>query len=215
MKTDSLIEELASSAAPVKLASPPYLQLATWLALAILYVGAGVALIGKRPHNVEELSNFGFAMQFFLPLLLSLASAASAFTLGIPNRKNYWPAIAPLSALAACAISLVYLISSSQEAHAGTGLNCLRNMVVLSLPPALLLCFLIQRASPLQVKMVGILAAFGASALACSATRFICPNEDALHFFVWHFVPVLLLGAVGYGLGNALFRSHASDNLKR
>ncbi len=215
MKTEFLIKELASKAEPVKLVSHPLIQLASWLGVAILYVSAGAILIGLRLNTEDNLTKPGFVMQFFLPLLLSLASAASAFALGIPNKKKSWPYIATLSALVICAACLFYLITSTHDPHPGAGINCIRNIIILSLPPTLLLCFLLKRAAPLQLKMAGMLAVLGSSALACAATRFICPNEDALHFFVWHFAPLLLLGAIGHCLGVALLRSYLPLDWKK
>jgi hypothetical protein len=183
--------------------------MAGWLAVALPYVVGGVVLIGIRPDAAEELKSPAFVAQAFLPLSLSLASAASAFALGIPNRKEWWPPVATFSAFGAWAISLVYLIYAAHEAHAGAGLNCLRNIVALSLPPAVFFYCLLKRAAPLRWKMVGMMAILGPSALACSATRFICPNEDALHFFAWHFMPVVLLGAAGHSLGIALFKNNS------
>ena len=79
----------------------------------------------------------------------------------------------------------------------GTGIKCLRNILIVAVPPSAFLFYMLRRSVTLNLKTVGFLFVLASTAVGCFGTRFICPNDDPLHFLVWHFVPVILTGCLG------------------
>ena len=52
MRTDDLIRELAADLTPIRRVAPPWKATLGWVGLALLVVGAGVALSGFR-HDLH------------------------------------------------------------------------------------------------------------------------------------------------------------------
>jgi hypothetical protein len=199
--TEFLIRKIASDVSPVKPLALPSFQLLRWLAISSAYASLGVAFIGFRQNISTEMARSSFLLEVLLPLSLAITSSASALALGIPGKKRVWHRAAPLTALLFCGIAFAYLIYSAPEAHPGAGIRCARNVLALSLAPAMFSFFYLRKAACMRPRGALLLSGFGASAFASAATRFICPNEDPLHFLIWHFLPVLLFGIGGYFLG--------------
>ena len=63
---------------------------------------------------------------------------------------------------------------------------------------------LVRRAAPLRPGWTGLLATLTAASVGALGTHLVCPNGDAAHLLVWHFVPVALLAAAGIQLGRRL-----------
>ena len=147
-----------------------------------------------------------FARDLVLPSALALASLMAAFAASIPGAHGRRWALIAAGALLAWLLVVVAAALEGDHGHVGTGVGCLRNLAVFSLPPGLLLYLMLGRAAPLDRGTVGTLASMGTSALAHVGTRFVCHNDGALHVLVWHFSFVLLLSGIGILLGRALFR---------
>lgn len=206
MKTETMIHELAKQGQPVKRVGPPIARFCRWAAVASLCVAVGVAVFGFRA-DLESVSRSPiFLLQAALTLALGALSALSAFILSVPDKAKPWLNVVPLATLGLWAVVLLAMLVLGDGAKAGFGVTCVRDILVLGLPPGALLYFMLRRAAPLKVGMVGVLAALGVAALGALGTQFICRNDDPLHILVWHYVPVLILGVIGIWLGRLLFR---------
>jgi hypothetical protein len=206
MNTESLIQVLASDATPVRPLLHPAKRYLYWLSLTLTFVVMGTAGIGLRADLLQVVSEPYFLLQVCSLLLLALTAAASAFRLGVPDRRA--PVLWWLPALALISCMLVFLspVLFGSEGHAGTGLRCLRNILLLGLPPAAVLYLMLRKSFALAGNATGLLAFLGSFALACLGTRFICPREGELHFLVWHCMPVIALAGAGAVLGHLFLR---------
>jgi hypothetical protein len=205
MKTESLIETLSQDARPVKPLLRPSLRLALWSLFAALWMAAAIAVIGRRNDLGSIYQSPGFLLQAILLAALALLSAYSAFSLSVPGRKKSWLLIVPAIVLLFWLFWIASEVFSADALEAGTGLNCLRNILLLSLPPGFLLCFMLKKAMPLKAGTAGMLAALGTAALANMGTRFLCHHENPLHLFIWHFLPVFAFTCAGAIVGRFHF----------
>ena len=215
MSTEDLIGRLVRDAAPVKRSSSPSVLLAKWSAIVLLYIAAGVLIIGTRDDLATIWHESGFIVHTLIVLSVTVLAAMAAFQMSIPDRQQRLLAASSAIALVAWLVWLVSALMSASEPHAGHGLKCLRNIIVLAVPLGVLTYSMIRKAAPLQTGIAGWLAALSAAAAADFATRFVCRNDDALHSLVWHFIPILGLACIGVVLGRAVFRWDADDRHKR
>lgn len=206
MKTEMLIKELTANVAPVRPVLHPIVQFALWVVASSFLVAVGVLLIGPRRDLHLAAQESAFAMQVIPMLFLTCFSAAAAFFLGIPDRKKTWTAWGPLLALISWLIIFGLLLTSHGNLHTGAGIKCLRNILVLSTGPAMILLYILKRSVAFESRTMGLFAILSATTLACAGTRFICPNDDPLHFFLWHFASVAALAALGAYFGPIFFK---------
>jgi len=164
----------------------------------------GVAAIGVRGDFAAVSRDLTFLLHVALPVASGVAATIAAFLASVPGQKNRWSTFG--IALLASWLLLVGIGALSGPGHVGAGVKCIRSMVALSVPPGLLLYFMLRRAAPLDRGTTGLLSALGVAALAHAGTRFLCHNDGALHVLAWHCAPLLLLGGVGILVGRALFR---------
>lgn len=209
MKTESLIHELSSKVSPVRPLAHPITRCVYWIFLVVPFVAIGTYLIGWRKDVADVFFNFSFLSQVIVLWFLFLAASSSAFFLSVPDTRRkrfiFFPGIILVSWL----LVFIILLVSGSGAHVGFGLKCLRNIVLLSLPPIGLSIYLLVRAFPSGNNTSFLFSFLGASALACLATRFICPNDDLLHFFIWHCLPVIALSGIGILFGKLLKRNQS------
>ena len=205
MTTEALIQELAAQARPVKIVGHPLARFAGWVTVAAMWIAACAMAFGVRTDVAMASPPAAFLLAVVLPLAFGLAATAVAFVASVPgSNSRWWTLIA--AALVASWFGLVIVVAISAGGQVGVGLKCIRNLAVFSVPPGLLLYFMLRGAAPLDRGTVGMLAAVGTSALAHAGTRFVCHNDGALHVLAWHCSFVLLLGAGGILAGRWSFR---------
>jgi len=206
MRTEALIRDLAAELRPVRPLGSPLVRFGRWAAVAAAWVGVGVAAIGVRSDVLAVMRDPRFMLNVALPVVLGMAATVAAFLGSVPDRRSRWSTLLPGVVMTAWLLLVVVGVFLVGQAHPGAGVKCLRNLVALSVPPGLLLYFMLRRAAPLAGGSIGGLAALGVAALAHAGTRFVCHNDGALHILVWHVGFVVLLGALGAIVGRTRFR---------
>ena len=206
MKTEALIRELALDIQPVKPLSRPVVRFLRWALFATAWVVTAVLVVGTRIDVGRAVRDSAFLLRLALPVALGVAAAITAFVRSVPDRKSPLSAIVPGALLAAWLLLILVEISATGGGHVGIGFKCARNIVAFSVPPGVLLYFMLMRAAPLDRGAIGLRAALVAEALAHAGTCFICRNHGGLHMLVWHVGFVLLLAGAGILVGRALFK---------
>lgn len=209
MQTDRLIEELTKKADPVKRLRSPWRRCIYWLGMTFICLVAVLTFIGVRPDLSDKCTEAPFLIQGILTLAVAVLSAAGAFALSVPSeRKTTFAGIAPVAALVAWILYLLVslAISSRADMSPGIGVTCVREIVILALPPVVIMFFMIYRAAPLKTRWTGVLIFLSVAAFGALGTQMVCRSEDLLHILLWHLVPVLLIGCLGVLLGRWLRR---------
>lgn len=204
MNTEEMIRALAREAPRVKRSAQPFVMFLTWSAIGGFYLAVGILLIGTRSDLAQVWRQSEFLIHTLLVLGVTALAAAAAFGMSIPNRESPRTVWIPAIALAAWLVWLASAFVVSGDAHAGQGLKCVRNIVVLGVPIGALMYWMMSTAAPLRTSAAGWLASLSAFAAGDLATRLICRHDQASHALVWHFLPVLVLGGSGVVLGRVL-----------
>jgi hypothetical protein len=205
MTTEALIRQLARQATPVTPTPHPLVRFRRFFLAAAICVALGVAQLGVRADLASRWRSPLFLVQAILLWGLAALSARAAFLLSVPDRRSRWLAGLPGAALVGWAAFLAGSALWGHPVEAGVGLKCVRNLLLLSAAPGLLLYVLLRSAAPLQTGATGLLAALSVAALADGGTLFLCRRDDVLHVLGWHFLPVLAVSGAGIWLGRLSF----------
>lgn len=206
MKIEKLILELSRNVEPVRPLHHPVRRYIYWICFSLPFAAIVTFWIGARPDLATVMFNRQFIFQMVTLLFLFSAVSVSAFFLGVPDTRNRRFVVFS-GVMLVCGL-LIFIRSLMLQAfiYPASGWNCIRNILFICTPPAMLSYHLLSRAYPLKKSVAGLFAFLGASTLACLTTRFICANDDFIHFFVWHCVPSLLIGALGFLAGHFFLR---------
>jgi hypothetical protein len=200
MKTDDLIADLASRAAPVRPLPAPGLRALGWLALAIASAGGGVLVFGARPHLDVLLTNHDFLLTAGLAFAAAGLSATAALVLAVPGAERS-PLVRGLPVAVLGMWTLTAAMMVLEQSHGLSGVShwyiCAIRVAAIGLVPGIVLAAMLRRALPLRVEWAGMLAIAGAAAAGALAIQFICPIGDAGHALVGHLGPVLALAVIG------------------
>jgi hypothetical protein len=208
MDTNTLIEQLARDATPVRRLPPPRRRFLRWLLFSTLYIVAVAVFLGVRPATCAHATGLLFWTATALIAAVGALGGLLAFQLSVPghpeSRGLRW--IVP-ALVAAWGGLLLASAAATPDCTAGPGLACSLELMAVGLVPALLLFALLHRAAPLAWARSGLLAGFVLAAAGGLALQFLCSNQDPLHLFAWHFLPTLLLAALGLLAAARLLRN--------
>jgi hypothetical protein len=205
--SDNLIENLAKDLEPVRGGSqrlPPSLR---WFAVTILCVGTGVSLLGLRSDIISAIYSISFWLQLSLIVLLSISAISAAFILSIPGHDKTkivpWLVGAPLSMW-----FLQFLVGISWDnlSTPWQGYFCSTEILALGILPGAFLIFLIRKSAPTNLGLTGTFGMIGTAAAAAVGTHFTCSLQEPMHLMLFHFAPILVIGAVGILIGKRLLR---------
>jgi len=178
----------------------------------MLCVATGVVLMGLRPDVLRGTTTLQFALNCVAILLIAALSAFAAFKMSVPDTaRSVLVRIAPLWAVFIWLVLLATqgrLVFTPGPHHysAGPGLRCIRDILVLGAIPGAFLFFLVRRAAPVALGWSGLLVMLSLASIGALGLQFTCTNDDPLHLFAWHFLPVLLVAVSGVVLGRRLLR---------
>lgn len=207
MMTEDLVKELAQKGQPVKPLPHPLKRFMIWALASLAAIACGLAILGIRSNLAVV---WAWPLHVALAAGLAASSVASVLILIVPGRWNRSVYLIPVGFLAAWTAFNVYAASTEGSHGVGTGLNCIRNILALSVLPAFLLIAALRATATPRTNYVVFLATLGVSALSCLATRFVCPQDGAVHFLVWHYIPVVLLSTITTLVGHLIsLRSEA------
>jgi hypothetical protein len=200
--TENLIEGLSRDLAPVRPLRPPVVRALLWMAAVTLVVGAGLLRWANLDVFLSRNADPRLALECASILLTGITAVVAAFYLSLPDRSSLWR-YAPLLPLA------VWLATSSLGClHYGVGwgpagdrmgesLHCFRFIVVVSVPLALLLYWVLGRARPLQPMPVAFTAALGVAAFAAFILQFFHPFDSTLTDLATHLAAVIVVIGIG------------------
>jgi hypothetical protein len=200
MRTEHLIADLASRAAPVRPLSSPRMRGLAWSALAIASAAVGVTVYGVRPNLRAALGEAHFVWTAVFALATSTLAVAASLVLAVPGAERS-PA---LRGSAATVVGLWAVTLAGSLVNAGHGFagaagwsTCFARVIMMGLVPGVVLLAMLRRAAPLRLAWTGALAATAAMGVGAMGINLICNQTDSGHVLLGHFGPVLALGCIG------------------
>ncbi len=202
---DRTIDHLAADLRPVRRLAPPTLRALGWLA-AVAALGFGLAAMRDVSSVVSRLM---MAPDLWLSaigaLLTAVLAAFAAFQLSVPGARRSW-ALLPLPA------ALLWLGASGWGCLRGdvlgleprTPVDCLRFIVLLSVPLSALLVWLLRRACPLRPGLVAALGGLAAAAAAAALLPLVHPHDPSALDLGAHMLAVGVVVLVNQAMGGRL-----------
>lgn len=204
---EQLVDELSGDAAPTRPAPHPYLLGLKWTLMAAAYLAVALAFSGLRPDLAQALQQPGYVAELLLLVLLFATATTSAALLAFPDlHQKRVLAYAPIVVFALLAVTLLLGALADTAPLPAHSIECTLDISLVSLLPAALI-FLAMRGyastHPRWAGSAALLAAFSTGALWL---RLYEVNDSIVHVVLWHYLPMLLAGFVGWVLGRRLLR---------
>lgn len=213
MRTDELIERLASDAGPLKPLASPWRRTAAWLGLAGIFAAIMVFTMSPRPDLAERLEDSRYLIEQVAALLTAALAAHAALALSIPGTRRRI-AMAPLFPAAvwigAQGVGCVAALSTRSELRLTGEPECLVLIAVTGSLPSVVLIAMLRQGFPVRPRLSLALGILAAAAIGNVGLRFYHVQDAALMVLVWQTGSVALLSLGGWLLGRTLLHVKAA-----
>ena len=203
MQTESLVDRLTRDLRPVKRRSIAREVLLLFL-LAVVELAAFLGMGFMRPDMPVAMEAPSFWWKLTSMGLIAVLGAGvailSADPVRSPRRGLRWILVCIVAILASG-----WLIDASGSGLAdlvrrldwSQGLQCVWQMIVLSIPPAIALGVLIRRGAPTDRAGTALAAGLSSAAWGAFVFVFACPSDDPLYIAVWYTVGCSIVTILG------------------
>lgn len=192
MRTDLLIESLISDLKPVR-PRKVWADAIALVALGAVELGLFLALGMTRPDMPMAMHLLSFWWRLNSLGLIALVSGAVAI-LSLDPVRSPRPGLRWIVALIGLCLATGWVLDASRNGFATllarldwpNGLECLYEMVALSVPPVIGLGLLMRRGAPTDHGGTALAAGLAAAAWGAFVFVFACPFDDPFYVAVWY-----------------------------
>jgi len=215
MRTEQLIEQLASELRPVRVLPAPAWRALLWLAIMAAAAGTLVLLFAHLDAVLPRLRTPRVAVESVATALTAVTAVIAAFELSIPDRSPRW-AWLPLPFLALwLGASGLGCLRNGWSLHTAQGLagespHCFLFITAASVPLALALFAMLRRARPIDPLPVAMLGALGVAASAAFVLQFFHPFDVTVIDLALHLAAIALVVSIGTTWRRALLDADAA-----
>jgi len=202
MRSDRLIDRLTSDLKPVR---PRRfgVDAVAFVLLCAIELGLFLALGMMRPDMPMAMALPSFWWKLGSVGLIALVGASVAI-LSLDPAESPRRGLRLLVAIAALCLALGWGIDASRDGMLALaarlnwhdGLDCVYEMVALSVPAVIALSLLMRRGAPTDLSGTSLAAGIGAAAWGAFVFVFACPHDDPLYIAVWYTVGCSLVTAL-------------------
>ena len=212
MKTDRLVEMLATGAESVERGAAPRRFV---VAIALGALGATILmtlLLGVRPDLRAAMHLPMFSVKVAFAAVLALASLLGVYQLSRPGVDSGWiPGTLAIPILAMWTLAVVVLARAGPSQRVALLLGqtwdeCPFLIALLSLPVFVALFRAMKGLAPTRLTFAGAAAGFASGALGAFVYSWHCPELEAPFIAVWYVLGILIPTAAGALLGPRLLR---------
>ena len=204
---EQLVNELSGDAGPTRPAPHPFLLSLKLFGAAAVYLAVALAISGLRPDLAQALQQPWYVAELLALLLLFAAATTSAALLSFPDlHQKRALAYAPVVAFALFALTMLLAWRADTAPHPVHDIECTISITLVALLPAAWTFYLLRgyaSTHPDWAGSIALLAAFGTGALWLRLQE---ANDSVAHVVLWHYLPMLLAGFIGWILGRRLLR---------
>lgn len=211
LRTEELIQRLATNVRPVRCLRSPFSRTANWLAWSLPWVGAVVFVMGLRPDIGARLTDARWMIEEGAAFATAIMAAMAALCAGVPGRPH-WERLLPLMPLAVWLGTLGQGCLQDWFAHGEAALalhqdwQCLPRIIFIGAGPAVAMSALVLRGSPIAPGTTIALAALAAGGLAAVGLRLFHQEDASLMVLVWQAGSVFALTFLAALSGRQILR---------
>lgn len=190
LRTDELIQHLASNVRPVRCLRSPFARTSIWVAWSLPWVVAVVFIMGLRPDIDARLSDVRWLTEQGAALATAITAAMAALCAGVPGRPH-WERLIPLVPLAVWLGTLGQGCIQDWVSHGDAALvlrqdwQCLPRIIFIGAGPAVAMTALILRGSAIAPALTVAFGALAAGGLAAVGLRLFHQEDASLMVLVW------------------------------
>jgi hypothetical protein len=189
---------------PVRPLAPSRILLFRCAIIFLSVVAVGALLLGFNGWGALSLVQR-------IAVLVTLAASAVLLAISmvrqmVPGSKHFF---APTVLIVAILVVLLMVIAAAFRSHQestflASGVMCMKNGLLYSIPAAFLLWLILRRGAILYPKLIGAVAGGLAGLAGLSVLEANCPNLNVFHILVWHGGVVAISSLGGALLGAAV-----------
>lgn len=197
---DRLIERLAADARPVRRLRPPVLRALQWLLAVAAIAAIAVAAFANLDVFMARVRDPKLALELMGTVLTGILAVVAAFQLSLPDRSPAW-AVLPLPPFVLWLASSGYNCWRHWVAYGpdgwvlGESAHCFRFIILVSIPLAGSLIFLLRKACPLAPVRVALIGGLGVAALSAFVLQFFHPFDVTFMDLGVHLVAVAVVAS--------------------
>ncbi len=210
-QAQSLIDQLAARATPVRALASPLQRTLLWSGSAFVLIAVVALSYGVRPGLLADLSSAPHAMAWIASILTGVLAAYATFQVSVPGRSLSWawlpvlPLLFWLSGLCWGCLQEFSNMGSAAFAYQAGSWQCARTITAISLPLGFVLLMMVRHAGVVRPGPTALLAALSAAALSAAGVTLFHPGENMLMVLLWHVGAVALLSLGCWIFGGRLF----------
>jgi len=213
MRTDDLISQLSGDLKPVRRIAAPWRSAAGWLGLALLVVGAAVAITGLRHDLPTRLMLPEERVNLAAALLTGIAAAFAAFQLALPDRSPRWALLPlPFAAFWVSGLGWGCLRDFMEQGtlQLGVSMACMRFILGFGIPLTAAMLWMTRHAAAIRPAPVAALGGLAAAAVASVGLTLVHHLDAAAMVLVWHGGSVALVTLLAWLVGPRAMRGAVS-----
>ena len=209
--TNTLIEQLAARARPVRPLASPMRRTALWIAMASASVALIATAIGLRPGLAAELAAAPALIEWIASVLTGILAAYAVFQISVPGRSPAWAWLPVptlllwLSGLGWGCLRDFARMGGAAFAFETASWECTVAITMTGVPLGLVLLLMVRHAGVVRPRATAMLAALSAAALSAAGVSLYHGDESALMVLVWHLGAVAMLSLLCLLFGRPLF----------
>lgn len=206
---EQLVDRLAREAAPVKPAPHPLQLSLRWLAVAAVYLVLSLWISGLRPDLMQKLQEPWFAAEVAALALIFVTTSLSTAVLAFPDlHQMRKAALAPvgLFALFTAILFFAWQANVPPAPLPEHSIECTLSITLFALLPAAWTFFSLRQFASTHYHWAGVVALLFAFSVGALWLRLHELNNSIIHVILWHYLPMLGIGLVGWLLGKRLLK---------
>lgn len=207
MKREKFIQSLATHVPPVKRIYPVWITFLLWILFSFLTT---LLFVWNRSGNFVFLHIPKYLYELSFIFFVFASSAFIAIYTSIPgNRIRDKYLLVPILFLLTWVISILlrfFINNPSSTSSDFSYHNCTKDILLMSLPPATVLIYIINRRLPMRKNWIGFWIITASASISALGVAFLCANEFPKHLLFAHTIPVILVGLFGIFLGRLIFK---------
>lgn len=204
---DDLIKELTGDLKPVTPIAPVWQRAVIFTSLGLVLTFGTAVLIGLRDDLGTRIQNTAFIFEITALLLAGLFSAVTAVRLAVPDTRLRLTVKLPLIL---AHIIWLWLLAKTALAlpvlHDHGNGQCAIDLTLMMILPLAAATGGIMRGAPVFRGIAGYAMSLSMVSFAAAAMRLLCPNDEAGHLMLSHFLPAVCIAALGIAIGMFAFR---------
>ncbi len=213
MRTDELIELLASDLTPVRPLPPPWLRTLLWLGIAAAGLIGVVLVMAPRPELAERLRETRFLIELSAIAVTAILAAMAAFAISIPGSHGSLMLL-PLPGALVWLASLgdgcrqAWVADGGFGPHFALDWGCIPIMLLAMTSPALAMLAMLRRSAQVAPARSAILGALAATALGSFALKLLHVHDTSILVLTWLVASIAITASFARVLARLALTAH-------